>query len=81
MTRALVLFAAAILAFDGVAVIVLGILAHRVLFTLMGVVMTAAAVATLWSWTRHRARLAEIKRDADGLKDELRSLDNFIQRR
>ena len=46
----IVLFAAAILAFDGVAVIVLGILAHRVLFTLMGVVMTAAAVATLWSW-------------------------------
>jgi hypothetical protein len=37
--------------------------------------------ATLWSWTRHRARLDQIKRDADNLKDELRSLDNFIQRR
>ena len=81
MTRVLVLFATAILAFDGVAVIVLGALAHRVLFTVMGVVMTAAAVATLWSWTRHRARLEEIKREAHNLKDELRSLDNFIQRR
>jgi Flp pilus assembly protein TadB len=81
MTRAIVLFAAAILAFDGVAVIVLGILTHRPLFMIMGVVMAAAAVATIWSWTRHRARLDEIKRDADHLKDELRSLDNFIQRR
>ena len=75
MTRAIVLFAAAILAFDGVAVIVLGVLAHRPLFT------AAAAIATLWSWTRHRARLDQIKRDTDNLKDELRSLDNFIQRR
>ena len=81
MTRAIVLFAAAILAFDGVAVIVLGVLAHRPLFMVMGVVMTAAAVGTLWSWGRHRARLDEIRRDADNLKDELRSLDNFIQRR
>lgn len=81
MTRAIVLFAAAILAFDGVAVIVLGVLAHRPLFMLMGVVMTAAAVGTLWSWSRHRARLDEIRRDADHLKDELRALDNFIQRR
>ena len=81
MTRAIVLFAAAILAFDGVAVVVLGVLAHRPLFMVMGAVMTAAAVATLWSWGRHRARLDEIRRDADHLKDELRSLDNFIQRR
>ena len=81
MTRAIVLFAAAILAFDGVAVVVLGVLAHRPLFMAMGAVMTASAVATLWSWTRHRARLDQIKRDADSLKDELRSLDNFIQRR
>ena len=81
MTRAIVLFAAAILAFDGVAVVVLGVLAHRPLFMAMGAVMTAAAVATLWSWSRHRARLDEIKRDAQNLKDELRSLDNFIQRR
>ena len=75
------LFAAAILAFDGVAVIVLGVLAHRALFMVMGAVMASAAVATLWSWTRHRARLDEIKREADNLKAELRSLDNFIQRR
>jgi Flp pilus assembly protein TadB len=76
-----VLFAASILAFDGVAVVVLGVLAHRPLFMVMGVVMAAAAIATLWSWTRHRARLDQIKRDAEHLKDELRSLDNFIQRR
>lgn len=81
MTRALVLFATAILAFDGVAVIVLGLLTHRPLFMAMGAVMAIAAVATIWSWSRHQARLAEIKRDADHLKDELRSLDNFIQRR
>ena len=81
MTRAIVLFASAILAFDGVAVIVLGVLAHRPLFIVMGVVVAAAAVATLVSWSRHRARLEEIKREHDDLKDELRSLDNFIQRR
>ena len=81
MTRAIVLFAAAVLAFDGVAVIALGVLTHRPLFMVMGGVMTAAAVATLWSWGRHRARLDEITRDAEDLKDEIRSLDNFIQRR
>lgn len=77
----MVLFASAILAFDGVAVIVLGLLARRALFVVMGVVVSAAAVATLVSWTRHRARLEQIGREQDELKDELRSLDNFIQRR
>ena len=81
MTRAIVLFASAILGFDGVAVTVLGVLAHRPLFIIMGVVVSAAAVATLVSWTRHRARLEQIRRERDDLKDELRSLDNFIQRR
>jgi hypothetical protein len=76
-----VLFAVAILAFDGVAVIALGVLAHRPLFMVMGTIMAVAAVLTLWSWSRHQARLTEIRRDADSLKDELRSLDNFIQRR
>lgn len=75
------LFAAAVLAFDGVAVIALGILAQRPLFMVMGAIMVVAAVLTLWSWSRHQARLTEIRRDADSLKDELRSLDNFIQRR
>jgi len=76
-----VLFAAAILAFDGVGVIVLGALAHRPLFIAVGAVISAAAVATLVSWSRHRVRLEEIRRERENLKDELRSLDNFIQRR
>ncbi len=77
----MVLFASAILAFDGVAVIALGVLAHRPLFIVMGIVVAAAAVATLVSWSRQRARLEEIKREHDDLKHELRSLDNYIQRR
>ena len=77
----MVLFASAILAFDGVAVIVLGVLAHRPLFIVMGIVVSAAAVVTLVSWSRHKARLEEIEREHDNLKDELHSLDNFIQRR
>jgi Flp pilus assembly protein TadB len=81
MTRALVLFASAILAFDGVAVIVLGVLAHRPLFVVMGIVVSAAAVATLVSWSRHQARLEQIRREHADLKDELHALDNFIQRR
>ena len=81
MTRALVLFASAILAFDGVAVIVLGVLAHRPLFVVMGIVVSAAAVVTLVSWSRHRARLEQIRREHADLKDELHALDNFIQRR
>jgi cell division protein FtsL len=81
MTRALVLFASAILAFDGVAVIVLGVLAHRPLFVVMGIVVSAAAVVTLVSWSRHQARLEQIRREHADLKDELHALDNFIQRR
>lgn len=81
MTRALVLFASAILAFDGVAVIVLGVLAHRPLFVVMGIIVSAAAVVTLASWSRHQARLEQIRREHADLKDELHALDNFIQRR
>jgi len=81
MTRALVLFASAILAFDGVAVIVLGVLAHRPLFVVMGIVVSAAAVITLVSWSRHQARLEQIRREHADLKDELHALDTFIQRR
>ena len=81
MTRAIVLFAFAILAFDGVAVIVLGVMAHRPLFIAMGVIITAAAVGTLISWSRYRARLAEISRERTDLQDELHALDNFIKRR
>jgi membrane protein implicated in regulation of membrane protease activity len=81
MTRAVVLFASAILAFDGVAVIVLGVLAHRPLFIVIGVVTAAAAVATLVSWRRYRASLEGIRRERDQLKDELRTLDDFIHRR
>ncbi len=77
----MVLFAAAILAFDGVAVIVLGLLARRPLFIIMGVIISAAAVATLVSWSRYKARLQEIRREHNDLRDELSSLDNFIQRR
>ena len=77
----MVLFASAILAFDGVAVIVLGVLAHRPLFIVMGLVVSAAAVVTLVSWSRHRDRLEQIRREHADLKDELHSLDNFIQRR
>jgi hypothetical protein len=81
VTRGIVLFSAAILAFDGVAVIVLGVLAHRPLFIAMGAVISAGAVVTLVSWSQHRVRLEEIRREREHLKDELRSLDNFIQRR
>ncbi len=77
----MVLFASAILAFDGVAVIVLGVLAHRPLFIIMGIVIAAAAIATLVSWNRQRARLEEIKREHADLRDELHSLDNYIKRR
>lgn len=77
----MVLFASAILAFDGVAVIVLGVLAHRPLFIIMGIVISAAAIATLVSWNRQRARLEEIKREHADLRDELHSLDNYIKRR
>jgi hypothetical protein len=81
MTRALVLFAAALLAFDGVAVVVLGVLTHRPLFVAMGVIISAAAVITLISWHRHRARLDDIAREQENLREELRSLDTFIRRR
>ena len=81
MTRAVVLFASAILGFDGVAVIVLGVLAHRPLFIVIGAVTAAAAVATLVSWRRYRANLEGIRRERDQLKHELRTLDDFIHRR
>ena len=80
MTRTLVLLAAAVLAFDGAAVIALGVLSHRPLFVAVGLVLAIAAIATLLSWGRHRARLDEIRRESQDLRDERQSLDRFIGR-
>ena len=78
--RGLVLAAAAILAFDGVAVIGVGLLSHRPLFTTIGGVLAVAAVVTLASWRWHQSRLDQIRRDKQGLRDELRAIDDFLQR-
>jgi hypothetical protein len=40
-----------------------------------------AAVATLASWRWHQSRLDQIRRDKQGLRDELRAIDDFLQRR
>lgn len=80
MTRTLVLLAAAVLAFDGAAVVALGVLTHRPIFMAVGLVLVVAAVATLLSWGRHRARLDEIRRDREELREQRHSLDRFIER-
>jgi hypothetical protein len=78
--RVLVLGAAALLLLDGVALLGLGIWAHRLGMALSGGALLAGAGVVLWSWRRQRRRLEEIAEARRDLRVDTEALRRLTRR-
>jgi hypothetical protein len=72
--RGLVLGAAALLLLDGVALLGLGLWAHRPGLGLAGGALLAGAAVVPWSWRRQRRRLEEIAEARSDLRADTEAL-------
>jgi hypothetical protein len=78
--RALTIAAAALLAFDGLALIVGGIWLHRTILILMGGVIMAASLLVGLYWRWHRRQVSDIAAARQALASEARQLQDLIRR-
>lgn len=77
--RWLTIFAAGFLAFDGAALLALGLWAERTGLLLSGAALFASSGAVLLVWRRHLRRLDEIGRARRELRDEAEELRRLLQ--
>jgi membrane protein implicated in regulation of membrane protease activity len=77
--RSLTLVAAAFLAFDGAALMGLGIWSGRHAFLIAGVVLLLSSGLVLLFWRRHLRRLEEIDDARRDLRDEAEALRRFLR--
>lgn len=77
----LVVAAVLLLSFDGAALVLLGIWQARLLLVVMGGILLLAAIVTMVSWRMQRRRLAALQAEQLALRNELRDLDTYIERR
>ena len=80
-SRTLTIVAAAVLGFDGAALIGLGIWRGRMLLVLVGAVFFLSALLVLLSWRWYRQRLAVIAAARRALSDETRELQRSLRKR
>jgi hypothetical protein len=78
--RALTIAAAALLAFDGVALLVGGIWLHRVVLIIMGAVIIAGSLLVGVFWRLHQRKSGEIAATRQALAAEARQLQDLIRR-
>lgn len=78
--RALTIAAAALLAFDGVALLVGGILLHRMLLIIMGAVIMAGSLLVGFYWRWHQRQVREIAAARQALASEAHQLQDLIRR-
>lgn len=81
LSRALVVAAVLLLSFDGAALVLLGIWQARLLLVVMGGILLLAAIVTMVSWRMQQRRLAALHAEQLALRNELRDLDTYIERR
>lgn len=81
LSRVLVVAAVLLLSFDGAALVLLGIWQARLLLAVMGGILLLAAIVTVVSWRKQRRRLAALQAERQALRNELRDLDAYIERR
>lgn len=81
LSRVLVVAAVLLLSFDGAALVLLGIWQARLLLAVMGGILLLAAIVTMVSWRMQRRRLAALQAERQALRNELRDLDAYIERR
>lgn len=77
--RTIVLFTAAVLAFDGAALIGLGIWGRRMLLAVMGLVFLFSAGLVLASRRWYRSRLADIAAARGALTEEQREIRRVLR--
>ena len=77
--RSLTLVAAGFLAFDGVALMGLGVWSGRRAFLVAGVVLILSSVLVLLFWRRHLRRLDEIAEARRELRDEAEELRRILR--
>lgn len=77
--RSLTLVAAGFLAFDGAALMGLGIWSGRRAFLVAGVVLLLSSGLVLLLWRRHLRRLDEIAEARRGLRDEAEELRRLLR--
>jgi membrane protein implicated in regulation of membrane protease activity len=71
--------AAAVLAFDGAALVGLGLWRGRVMLTLVGLVFFLSALLVLLSWRWYRRRLTDIAAARRALGDEAREMQRTLR--
>ena len=81
VARALTVVAAAVLAFDGAALGVLGVLTERIVLVLVGVVFFVSAGLVLLYWRWYRRRVADIAAARRVLGDEVREMQRLLRKK
>jgi membrane protein implicated in regulation of membrane protease activity len=78
-SRTLTIVAAAVLAFDGAALLGFGVWSGRMMLVLVGVVFFVSALLVLLSWRWYRRRLADITAARRALGDEARAMQRSLR--
>jgi membrane protein implicated in regulation of membrane protease activity len=71
--------AAVVLAFDGAALLGLGVWSGRMMLVLVGAVFFLSALLVLLSWRWYRRRLADITAARRALSDETREMQRSLR--
>jgi hypothetical protein len=79
VTRALTVVAAAVLAFDGVALAGLGLWADRLVLVLIGAVFFVSSGLVLLYWRWYRRRVADITAARRAVSDEIREMQRLLR--
>jgi uncharacterized membrane protein len=78
-SRTLSIIAAAVLGFDGAALIVLGLWSGRMMLALVGLAFFVASLVVGFSWRWHRRRLVDIAAARRALGDEAREMQRSLR--
>jgi hypothetical protein len=78
-SRTLTIVAAAVLGFDGAALVGLGLWSGRTMLALVGAVFFVSALVVLLSWRWYRRRLADIAAARRALGDEAREMQRSLR--
>jgi Zn-dependent protease with chaperone function len=79
VSRTLTIVAAAVLAFDGTALALLGFWSDRLVLSLVGVVFFVSSGLVLLYWRWYRRRLADIATARRALGDEAREMQRLLR--
>jgi uncharacterized membrane protein YiaA len=80
-SRTLTIVAAAVLAFDGAALLGIGVWSGRMILTLVGLVFFLSAMLVLLSWRWYQRRLTDIAAARRALADEAREFKRTLRER